>query len=55
VQWPLISGANLTSPRTEVPIGTEGGGPFGPGAAVQALVRADGYKLIVGPLDQNIW
>ena len=56
VQWPLISGANLTSPRTEVPLGSDGSeANLGSGTAVQGLVRADGYKLIIGELGQNIW
>lgn len=55
-QWPLISGANLTSPRTEVPLGSDGSeANLDNGTAVQALVRADGYKLIIGALNQNIW
>ncbi len=44
--WPLLSGANATSPRAEVVLG--GAFPF-PGlddgaTIVQGLVRSDGYK-----------
>ena len=54
--WPLISGANLTSPRTEVAVGSDSSEcNFGNGTTVQALVRADGWKLIIGALGQNIW
>jgi len=54
--WPLISGANSTSPRTEVVAGSDASEcNFGNGTTVQALVRTDGYKLIIGSLGQNIW
>ena len=54
--WPLISGANLTSPRTEIVAGSDSSEcAFGNGTTVQALVRADGWKLIIGALGQNIW
>jgi len=54
--WPLLSGANLTSPRTEIPAGSDGvEANLKNGTQVQALIRADGYKLIIGELDQNIW
>ena len=46
--WPLISGANATSPRTIVAVGTEGGeAELGPGTHVQSVIRGDGYKLIM--------
>ena len=54
--WPMISGANATSPRTEVAAGSDASEcNFGNGTTVQALVRADGWKLIIGALGQNIW
>ena len=54
--WPMISGANLTSPRTEIVAGSDAVEcNVGTGTQVQALIRADGYKLIIGMLDQNIW
>ena len=54
--WPLISGANSTSPRTEVVAGSDSSEcNFGNGTTVQALVRADGWKLIIGSLGQNVW
>jgi len=57
--WPLLSGANSTSPRSEVVLGMPTvssansiGDPF---TGVQALIRADGWKLITGVTHQNIW
>jgi arylsulfatase B len=55
--WPFISGANSTPPRTEVWLGSNG-----PGNAdnskdpiVQALIRADGYKVIWGLVIEDAW
>ena len=55
--WPLVSGANLTSPRTEVVIGSHvGADGVGAGPAfVQGLIRADGWKLLWNNLTMNIW
>ena len=58
--WPWLSGANATSPRTEVPVGSAGSeAGFPPSMAnatvVQALVTADGWKLMVGSTGQSIW
>jgi len=54
--WPLISGATTTSPRTEVVVAADSSVcGFGNGTTVQALIRSDGYKLIIGSLGQNIW
>ena len=57
--WPLISGANATSPRTEVILGMPTmssaesiGDPY---TGVQALIRSDGYKLIIRVSHQNVW
>ena len=62
--WPMISGANLTSPRTEVPIGANASevnlqGYFN-GTVVQGIVSTAGpagglWKLLVGEVPQNIW
>ena len=56
-QWPYISGANATPPRTEIWLGADspvGGGV--PGAAfVQGLIRADGFKLLRDVVDMDIW
>ena len=59
--WPWLSGASPTSPRTEVPIASAAGecnmnatvSPLE--TVVQGLVRADGYKLLIGATGQNIW
>ena len=55
-QWPFLSGANKTSPRTEVwlgadsPMGGESGATF-----VQGLITADGYKLLHDLVAMNVW
>ena len=62
--WPMISGANLTSPRTEVPIGANASevnmSKFYNGTVVQGIVTTAGpagglWKLLVGEVPQNIW
>jgi arylsulfatase A-like enzyme len=54
--WPLLSGATTVSPRAEIVVGSDSSEcGFGNGTMVQALIRADGYKLIIGSLGQNIW
>ncbi len=57
--WPLLSGANATSPRTEVVLGMPTissalsiGDPY---TGVQAVIRSDGWKLVVGVTHQNVW
>lgn len=52
--WPMLS-SGAASPRTEVAIGAADIVNVGKGTVVQALLRADGYKLIIGALDQNMW
>lgn len=54
--WPLLSGANATSPRTEVWLGSFGNttGDTAP-TVVQGLIRADGWKLLQGPITNSIW
>ena len=58
-QWPFLSGAAPTSPRVEVPVGSDATEAnllqFSNMTVVQALVRADGYKLMIGETGQNIW
>ena len=55
--WPLLSGQNATSPREEVVLGSAVGFPaISEGATmVQGLIRKDGYKLLIGPLGENVW
>jgi arylsulfatase I/J len=54
--WPLLSGANGTSPRAELALGSAGlAAPWTAGApAVQGLIQPP-WKLLVGELGQNIW
>jgi arylsulfatase I/J len=62
--WPMISGANLTSPRTEVPVGANASevnlSSYYNGTVVQGLVTtaAPGgglWKMLIGEVQQNIW
>lgn len=55
--WPLLSGANSTSPRAEVIIGSALPYPgLSSGATyVQGLLRSDGYKLLRGQVGQAVW
>jgi arylsulfatase B len=57
--WPWLSGANSTSPRTEIPVGSDATEAnllqLGNMTVVQGLVRADGWKLLIGETGQNIW
>lgn len=57
--WPLLSGVNATSPRTEVWLGHDSprNGPAVAGSAtfVQGLIRADGWKLLHDVLNQDMY
>jgi len=48
--WPLISGLNKTSPRTEVFLGNEQSG-----TTVQGVILNTGYKLLFGQQTQSSW
>ena len=53
--WPLLSGANLSSPRAELALGSAGlVSPWDGAAAVQRLISPP-YKLLIGDLGENIW
>ena len=54
--WPMLSGANGTSPRAELALGSAGlSAPWTDGApAVQGLIQLP-WKLLLGELGQNIW
>jgi arylsulfatase I/J len=61
-QWPSLSGAGGPPPRAEVPVGSTAGEAALKGAGgrpedtvVQAIVTAEGWKLMVGQTGQNIW
>ena len=57
--WPLISGANATSPHSEIVLGMPtiaSGNSYGDASiGVQAVIQADGYKLLIGHVHQNVW
>jgi arylsulfatase I/J len=53
--WPWVSGANATSPRTEVVLGACVGGAADGPTSVQGLIRADGYKILVDELIDAVW
>ena len=53
--WPYLSGANATSPRTEVPIGSSGDGISDGATIIQGLLRADGYKILWDSCDFPVW
>ena len=57
--WPLISGANATSPHSEIVLGMPtiaSGNSYGDASiGVQAVIQPDGYKLLIGHVHQNIW
>lgn len=49
--WPLLSGANATSPRQEVVLGAAGDEATG-STQVQGIIRAsDGWKLLIGSVN----
>lgn len=55
--WPLISGAVSASPRSEVWLGSGGLGDEDTSAhpLVQGLLRADGYKILIGKVIEDTW
>ena len=53
--WPLLSGANSTSPRQYVVMGSSDGTPQAGNATVQGVLRADGWKLLLGKVENNWW
>ena len=55
--WPYLSGANDTSPRTEVILGTSLNGDIQANGqtSVQGVLRSDGYKLLIGTLSSAFW
>jgi len=52
-QWPLLSGANTTNPRTEIPIGQYYGGN-GNNVLVQGVIVPP-YKLLLGNVSESFW
>ena len=53
--WPLLSGANSTSPRAYTLLGSSDGGQKVGNTIIQGVVRADGYKLLTGDVDSAFW
>ena len=53
--WPLLSGANATSPRRHVILGSSDDSDKAGNTIVTGVVRADGYKLLLGKLATAFW
>ena len=55
--WPLLSGANATSPRTELWLGSGGAGDVdnSQDPILQGLIRSDGWKVLWGNVIENTW
>jgi arylsulfatase I/J len=55
--WPLLSGANATGPRADVPLGTSASPDpdVQSGTVVQGVVRADGWKLLINEVTSAVW
>jgi len=53
--WPLLSGANASSPRTHVLLGSSDGTDKSGNTIVEGVVRADGYKLLLGKQASAFW
>ena len=51
--WPYLSGANASSPREYMIMGKSAGTNAEGNATVQGVLRADGYKLLLGKLANN--
>ena len=54
-QWPYLSGANATSPRQYVYMGSSDASNAAGNAIVTGVLRNDGYKLLLGKLGNNWW
>jgi len=53
--WPLLSGANATSPRTHVILGSSDDTDKAGNTIVTGAIRADGYKLLLGKIQSAFW
>ena len=53
--WPLLSGANTTSPRQYVVLGSSDTSPQAGNTTVQGVIRNDGFKLLLGNVENNWW
>jgi arylsulfatase I/J len=53
--WPLLSGINKTSPRTEVVIGGDTTDGSDGATLVVGIIRSDGYKLLIGNTTGGCW
>ena len=54
-QWPYLSGASASSPREYVYMGSSDATNAAGNAIVTGVLRADGYKLLLGKLANNWW
>ena len=53
--WPLLSGANATPPRSHILIGSSDDTDKSGNTIVEGVLRADGYKLILGKQASAFW
>jgi arylsulfatase B len=54
-QWPLLSGLNSTSPRSEVIIGGDTTDGSDGATLVVGIIRSDGFKLLIGNTTGGCW
>ena len=53
--WPLLSGANSTSPRRYVLLGSSDNAQDAGNTIITGIVRADGFKLLLGEISSAFW
>ena len=53
--WPLLSGTNTTSPRPYIILGSSDNSDKEGNTIVTGVIRADGYKLLLGKLSSAWW
>jgi len=53
--WPLLSGKNSTSPRTEIPLGSFREAADGTVTTLVTGLIQGPWKLLIGPISQNGW
>jgi arylsulfatase I/J len=53
--WPLLSGANATSPRRYILLGSSDNAQDAGNTIITGIVRADGFKLLLGEISSAFW